>query len=81
VIEDAAHALGARYEHDGRWHRAGSCAHSDLAVLSFHPVKHVTTGEGGAVLTSSDELRDRLLRLRIHGITRDPALLTRKDGP
>jgi UDP-4-amino-4,6-dideoxy-N-acetyl-beta-L-altrosamine transaminase len=81
VIEDAAHALGARYEHDGRWHRAGSCAHSDMAVLSFHPVKHVTTGEGGAVLTNSDELRDRLLRLRTHGITRDPARLTRNDGP
>jgi UDP-4-amino-4,6-dideoxy-N-acetyl-beta-L-altrosamine transaminase len=81
VIEDAAHALGASYEHDGRWHKAGSCAHSDLAILSFHPVKHITTGEGGAVLTNSPELYAKLLRLRTHGITRDAALLTRNDGP
>jgi UDP-4-amino-4,6-dideoxy-N-acetyl-beta-L-altrosamine transaminase len=80
VIEDAAHSLGASYEHAGRWHRAGSCAHSDLAVLSFHPVKHITTGEGGAVLTNSDELYAKLLRLRTHGITREEALLTRNDG-
>jgi perosamine synthetase len=81
VIEDAAHALGARYEHDGRRHLAGSCAHSDLAVLSFHPVKHITTGEGGAILTNSPELHARLQRLRTHGITREGALLTQNDGP
>jgi UDP-4-amino-4,6-dideoxy-N-acetyl-beta-L-altrosamine transaminase len=81
VIEDAAHALGASYEQDGRWHKAGSCADSDLAILSFHPVKHITTGEGGAVLTNSPELYAKLLRLRTHGVTRDAALLTRNDGP
>jgi UDP-4-amino-4,6-dideoxy-N-acetyl-beta-L-altrosamine transaminase len=81
VIEDAAHALGASYEHEGCWHKAGSCAHSDLAVLSFHPVKHITTGEGGAVLTNSPELYSKLQRLRTHGVTRDAALLTRNDGP
>ncbi len=81
VIEDAAHALGASYEHQGRWFQAGSCAHADLAILSFHPVKHITTGEGGAVLTNSPELFARLQRLRTHGITRDAALLTRQDGP
>jgi UDP-4-amino-4,6-dideoxy-N-acetyl-beta-L-altrosamine transaminase len=81
VIEDAAHALGAAYEDDGRWHRAGSCTHSDLAILSFHPVKHITTGEGGAVLTNSPDLYARLQSLRSHGITREPALLTRNDGP
>jgi len=81
VIEDAAHALGASYRHDGQWHRAGSCAHADMAILSFHPVKHITTGEGGAVLTNSAELYQKLLRLRTHGITRDPDLLTQNDGP
>jgi UDP-4-amino-4,6-dideoxy-N-acetyl-beta-L-altrosamine transaminase len=81
VIEDAAHALGAAYEHEGRWYRAGSCAHADLAVLSFHPVKHITTGEGGAVLTNSPELCAKLQRLRTHGITRDASLLTGNDGP
>jgi dTDP-4-amino-4,6-dideoxygalactose transaminase len=50
-------------------------------VLSFHPVKHITTGEGGAILTNSPELYERLQRLRTHGITRDPELLTRNDGP
>jgi UDP-4-amino-4,6-dideoxy-N-acetyl-beta-L-altrosamine transaminase len=81
VIEDAAHALGASYQHEGRWYKAGSCAHSDLAMLSFHPVKHITTGEGGAVLTNSPELYSKLQRLRTHGVTRDAALLTRNDGP
>jgi UDP-4-amino-4,6-dideoxy-N-acetyl-beta-L-altrosamine transaminase len=81
VIEDAAHSLGASYEHDGRWHRAGSCTHSDLAILSFHPVKHITTAEGGAILTNSPELYAKLQRLRTHGITRDADLLTRNDGP
>src|SRR5262249_46134825 len=81
VIQDAAHSLGASYEQGGRWHRVGSCAHADLAVLSFHPVKHITTGEGGAVLTNSPELYAKLQRLRNHGVTRDPALLTRNDGP
>jgi dTDP-4-amino-4,6-dideoxygalactose transaminase len=81
VIEDAAHALGAGYASEGRWHGAGSCAHADLATLSFHPVKHITTGEGGAVLTNSAALHAKLQRLRSHGITRDPALLTRHDGP
>ena len=81
VIEDAAHALGASYEHEGRCHRAGACAHADLATLSFHPVKHITTGEGGAVLTNSPDLFAKLQRLRTHGITRDAAILTRHDGP
>jgi UDP-4-amino-4,6-dideoxy-N-acetyl-beta-L-altrosamine transaminase len=81
VIEDAAHSLGASYEHDGSWHRTGSCAHTEMAVLSFHPVKHITTGEGGAVLTNSRELNEKLLRVRTHGVTRDPGRLTRDDGP
>ena len=81
VIEDAAHALGARYRHAGRTHRAGSCAHSDLAILSFHPVKHITTLEGGAVLTRDEGAYRELLSLRSHGIERDAVKLSRCDGP
>ncbi|MCD8490732.1 MAG: UDP-4-amino-4,6-dideoxy-N-acetyl-beta-L-altrosamine transaminase [Geovibrio sp.] len=67
VIEDACHALGAVYKGE----RIGNCAYSDMAVFSFHPVKHVATGEGGAVLTNNKNLRDTLLIFRSHGITRD----------
>lgn len=67
VIEDACHALGAVYKGE----RIGNCAYSDMAIFSFHPVKHVATGEGGAVLTNNKNLRDTLLRFRSHGITRD----------
>jgi perosamine synthetase len=65
LIEDAAHALGALTP-DGP---VGTCARSDMAVFSFHPVKTVTTGEGGAVTTNSPELADRLRRFRNHGIS------------
>jgi UDP-4-amino-4,6-dideoxy-N-acetyl-beta-L-altrosamine transaminase len=71
IIEDAAHALGAQYR-DGK--RVGSCAHSTMTVFSFHPVKHITTGEGGMITTNDPSLYQRLLRLRSHGINkgRDP---------
>ncbi len=75
VIEDAAHALGATY--GGR--PVGACEYSDMAILSFHPVKHIATGEGGMVLTNDDDLANRLRLFRSHGITRDPALLENKD--
>jgi dTDP-4-amino-4,6-dideoxygalactose transaminase len=52
-----------------------------MAVFSFHPVKHVTTGEGGAITTARADLADRLRRLRTHGITRDPARMTENHGP
>jgi UDP-4-amino-4,6-dideoxy-N-acetyl-beta-L-altrosamine transaminase len=68
VIEDAAHALGARTP-DGP---VGNCAHSDLCVFSFHPVKPITTGEGGVVTTNDDDLAERLRRFRNHGIVRRP---------
>lgn len=69
VIEDASHAVGA--SHQGR--PVGSCTHSNLAVFSFHPVKIVTTGEGGMVLGNEPTLLRRVERLRSHGITRDAA--------
>jgi UDP-4-amino-4,6-dideoxy-N-acetyl-beta-L-altrosamine transaminase len=81
VIEDGAHAMGATYEIDGVHHRAGSCAHTDMAILSFHPVKHVTTGEGGAITTNDASLYQKLCDLRTHGITKDPSRLRRNDGP
>lgn len=72
VIEDAAHALGATYVHEGKVYRAASCAHTDMAILSFHPAKHITTGEGGAICTRNRELYERLLLLRTHGIQKCP---------
>lgn len=68
VIEDAAHALGAVYD-DGN--PVGNCAHSDMTVFSFHPVKVIATGEGGMVTTNSEALYRDLLRLRSHGINKD----------
>jgi UDP-4-amino-4,6-dideoxy-N-acetyl-beta-L-altrosamine transaminase len=68
VIEDAAHAIGASTP-DGP---VGNCAHSDMCCFSFHPVKTVTTGEGGAVTTNSGELAERLRRFRHHGIRPTP---------
>ncbi len=81
LIQDAAHSLGASYEYAGVWHKVGSCKHADMTTLSFHPVKHITTGEGGAVLTNSADLYKRLLRLRTHGVTKEPTELSRADGP
>lgn len=78
VIEDAAHSLGSTY---GGGHRAASCVHSHMAILSFHPVKHVTTGEGGAITTNDEALYRELRDLRTHGITKDASKLTRDDGP
>jgi perosamine synthetase len=81
VIEDAAHALGAKYRTShGKEFRVGECAHSAMCCFSFHPVKHVTTGEGGAVTTNDEALYRALLRFRSHGITRDPRELQRNEG-
>lgn len=80
VVEDAAHAIGARYSIDGIEYRVGSCAHSHMCCFSFHPVKHITTGEGGAVTTNDPTLRDRLVRFRTHGITRDPVQMNANEG-
>jgi perosamine synthetase len=73
VIEDASHALGARWSDSGGvWHSIGNCSHSDMACFSFHPVKHITTGEGGAIVTNRDDLYHKLKTLRSHGIVKDP---------
>lgn len=81
VIEDAAHAIGASYEHQGKTYRVGSCSHSDMTIFSFHPVKHITTGEGGVVTTNDETLYKKLLLLRSHGITRLPDQMASNDGP
>jgi len=71
IIEDASHAIGAHYQGQP----VGSCQFSDITVFSFHPVKIITTGEGGMVLTNQEELYQKLVRLRSHGITRDVELM------
>lgn len=82
VIEDAAHAIGARYKAaDGQEYRVGECAHSLMCCFSFHPVKQMTTGEGGAVTTNDPTLYRRLKRFRTHGITREPSELGAAEGP
>ncbi len=68
IIEDACHALGSCYKKT----KVGSCVYSDMAVLSFHPVKHITTGEGGAALTNDKNLQRKLNCFRTHGIISDP---------
>jgi len=68
TIEDASHAIGASYKDI----KVGSCTHSDITIFSFHPVKIITSGEGGMALTNDLNLAERLTRLRSHGITSDP---------
>ncbi|MQX22955.1 UDP-4-amino-4,6-dideoxy-N-acetyl-beta-L-altrosamine transaminase [Sinorhizobium meliloti] len=78
VIEDASHAIGGKYQGEP----IGNCRFSDVTVFSFHPVKIVTTAEGGAALTNNKEFAERMALFRSHGITRDPAAMTREpDGP
>jgi UDP-4-amino-4,6-dideoxy-N-acetyl-beta-L-altrosamine transaminase len=72
IIEDASHAIGGKYKGEP----IGNCRFSDITVFSFHPVKIITTAEGGMALTNDDKLAERLGLLRSHGITRDPALMT-----
>jgi len=69
IIEDASHAIGASY----RGGKVGNCRYSDITVFSFHPVKIITTAEGGACLTNHAELAEKMALLRSHGITRNPA--------
>ena len=78
VVEDASHAIGGQYQNQP----IGNCAYSDVTVFSFHPVKIVTTAEGGMAMTNDDTLAEKMALYRSHGITRDPALMTHaSDGP
>ena len=78
IIEDASHAVGGRYRHEP----VGNCGYSDICVFSFHPVKIVTTAEGGVALTNNADLAEKMALLRSHGITRDPKLMSKtSDGP
>ena len=78
IIEDASHAIGGRYKGES----IGNCRYSDITIFSFHPVKIITTGEGGMALTNDEQLAKRMRLLRSHGITRDDADMTNKsDGP
>lgn len=78
IIEDASHAIGGRYKDEP----IGNCRYSDITVFSFHPVKIITTGEGGIAVTNDPALAGQMAQLRSHGITRDPAEMTHvPDGP
>jgi dTDP-4-amino-4,6-dideoxygalactose transaminase len=80
IIEDACHALGAEWlGSDAMWNKVGSCSHSHMTVFSFHPVKHITTGEGGAILTNNSEIYEILSMLRNHGITKNSEKFINKD--
>ena len=77
IIEDASHALGGQYQEKN----IGNGQYSDISTFSFHPIKNITTGEGGMAVTNNPELAEKMRRLRSHGITSDPALMTHsKDG-
>ena len=75
IIEDASHALGATHQQK----RIGSCKYSDIVVFSFHPVKMITTAEGGMALTNSHELANKMERLRSHGVTRDSSMMKARN--
>jgi UDP-4-amino-4,6-dideoxy-N-acetyl-beta-L-altrosamine transaminase len=78
IIEDASHAVGGRYQEEP----IGNCRYSDITVFSFHPVKIITTAEGGMALTNRGDLAVKMELLRSHGVTRTPSLMTREsDGP
>ena len=74
IIEDASHAIGASYNEV----KVGSCAHSDITVFSFHPVKIITTAEGGMALTNDKNIADKIFRLRTHGITNDKSKMDKR---
>jgi UDP-4-amino-4,6-dideoxy-N-acetyl-beta-L-altrosamine transaminase len=79
IIEDGAHSIGSSYEHDGSTFNCGDGVHADLCTFSFHPVKHITTGEGGAVMTNDPELHRRIFQLCKHGIDRREDMFSEAD--
>lgn len=78
LLEDACHAMGSAYNAGVK---TGSCTHNDVTVLSFHPVKHITTGEGGAVLTNNAEVAEKAARLRNHGVIHGEKEVPNWEGP
>ena len=81
ILEDACHAPGGYFtDSKGIQQKCGNCAYGDLAIFSFHPVKHIACGEGGMITTNRKDLYDKLLLLRTHGITKDPSLMEENHG-
>ena len=76
IIEDASHAIGASYNNI----KVGSCKHSDITVFSFHPVKIITTGEGGMALTNDKKINESIRRLSNHGITKDKSIMSNRSN-
>ncbi|MBR1843550.1 MAG: DegT/DnrJ/EryC1/StrS family aminotransferase, partial [Opitutales bacterium] len=79
VIEDAAHSFGGTYIFEGKTYKSASCVHTDLATLSFHPLKTITCGEGGAVVTNNDRLAERVRLFLNHGLQSQPNTYVRKQ--
>jgi UDP-4-amino-4,6-dideoxy-N-acetyl-beta-L-altrosamine transaminase len=75
LIDDASHALGASYKAGKKWYKIGCGKHADMTTLSFHPLKSITTGEGGAVLTNRRDLFEKLMILRNHGINAEKKMV------
>ncbi|MGC6480089.1 MAG: UDP-4-amino-4,6-dideoxy-N-acetyl-beta-L-altrosamine transaminase [Flavobacteriaceae bacterium] len=81
LLEDSCHAPGGYFiDSMGKKQNCGNGAFADAAIFSFHPVKHIACGEGGMITTNSSEMYQKLLRLRTHGITKDPNLMSKNDG-
>jgi len=81
IIEDACHAPGGYFlDNNNNEQKCGNGKFADLAIFSFHPVKHIACGEGGMITTNDKKLYQKLLQLRTHGITKDPVLLSQNDG-
>tara|TARA_Y100000590_G_C15611136_1_gene973892 strand:+ start:21 stop:1175 length:1155 start_codon:yes stop_codon:yes gene_type:complete len=81
IIEDACHALGGKWiDKNGVTQTVGNCSNSDISIFSFHPVKHITTGEGGAITTNSKSLYEKLLKLRSHGMNKNPNSMIDNHG-
>ncbi|MBO7628408.1 MAG: UDP-4-amino-4,6-dideoxy-N-acetyl-beta-L-altrosamine transaminase [Bacteroidales bacterium] len=81
IVVDACHAPGGSFvDSNGIKQMVGNCHYADLTCFSFHPVKHIATGEGGAVTTNRKDLYEKVALYRTHGITKNPNLLTRNDG-
>ncbi len=75
IVEDASHAIGALYKKN----KVGSCKYSDIAIFSFHPVKIITSAEGGMALTNDKKIADKIFRLRTHGITNDKSIMKKRS--